>query len=144
MPGSLPGIPGIIAFAGVKFGGYCLAGWALKKLQPAIEAKAISIAGARTGLGILIGPPLTIGLAEILASTNVGATSNPPLIGVYAFIYALRILIWALVIYLFTKRIGLAKSDLWTYSAVGAIWSCLLDLPGIGLAVITPGQVPFC
>jgi hypothetical protein len=144
MPGSIPGIPGIIAFAGVKFGGYCLAGWYLKKLQPAIEAKAISIAGARTGLGILIGPPLTIGLTAILASTNASSTSNSPLIGVYAFIYMLRILIWALVIYLFTKKIGLPKSDLWTYSAVGGIWSCLLDLPGIGLAVITPGQVPFC
>jgi len=144
MPGSLPGIPGFIAFAGVKFGGYCLAGWYLKKLQPAIAANVLSIAGARTGLGILIGPPLTIGLGGILADIAPSSTSNWPWIGVYAFIYVLRILIWALVIHLFTKGFGLARPKLWTYAAAGGVWSCLLDLPGIALAVITPGQVPFC
>jgi hypothetical protein len=144
MPGSIPGIPGLIAFAGVKFGGYCLAGWYLKKLQPAVTAKIPIIAGARTGLGILIGPPLTIALTGMLVDVNPGSTSDWAVFGVYGFVYVVRILIWALLIYLFTKGIGLPRSTLWQYAAVGGVWSCALDVPGIALAIITPGQVPFC
>ncbi len=144
MPGSIPGIPGLMAFGGVKFAGYCLASFALKKAQPAIEASTLKIAGARTGFGILIGPPLTIALTYALANLSPRSNSDLALFGIYAFVYLLRILIWALVIYLFTKQIGLLKSKLWGYAALGAVWSCLLDLPGIGLAIITPGQIPFC
>jgi hypothetical protein len=43
MPG-IPGIPGLVVFVGVKFGGYILAGWALKKMQPAIRSSAVKIA----------------------------------------------------------------------------------------------------
>jgi hypothetical protein len=145
MPGHVPGIPGFIAFAGVKFGGYYLAGLALRKLQPPVTASALKIAGTRTGLGILIGPPLTIGLAYLMARFFRQMNSDFLIISImYVFIYALRVLVWALVIYLFTKQIGLLKSKLWTYAALGAVWSCLLDLPGFGMAIISPGQVPFC
>jgi hypothetical protein len=145
MPGSIPGIPGVIAFAGVKFGGYCLAGLALRRWEPAVTASALKIAATRTGLGILIGPPLTIGLAYAMAHFAPPMSSDLLIFsGVYAFLYALRVLVWALVLYLLTKQIGFRKSKLWTYAALGAVWSCLLDLPGLGLAVISPGQVPFC
>jgi hypothetical protein len=56
----------------------------------------------------------------------------------------MRVLVWALVMHLFTKQIVLPKSKFWGYSALGALWSCLLDVPGIGMALITPGQIPFC
>jgi hypothetical protein len=145
MPGQVPGIPGFIAFAGVKFGGYYLAGLALKKWQPAVTAGALKIAGARTGLGILIGPPLTIGLAYAMAHFFPQMNSDFLIFSsIYAFIYALRVLVWALVIYVFTRQLVLPRFKLWTYAALGAVWSCLLDLPGFGLAVISPGQVPFC
>ncbi|HMD38570.1 MAG TPA: hypothetical protein VKH15_04770 [Candidatus Acidoferrum sp.] len=144
MPGHVPGIPGWIAFAGVKFGGYYLAGMALKKLQPAIVAGAAKISATRTGLGILIGLPVTIGLSYVFANLLPQSQLDMALYGIYAFIYALRVLVWVLVIYLFTRQIGLRKSKLWLYAALGAAWSCLLDLPGIGLAMISPGQVPFC
>jgi hypothetical protein len=144
MPGHLPGVPGYIAFAGVKFCGYCLAGVALRKLQPAISASAVKIAATRTGLGILIGPPLTIGLAYAMANFFSQTRVDFQIYGLYAFIYALRLLIWAMVIYLFTRQLNMLKSKLWSYAALGAVWSCLLDLPGFGLAIISPGQVPFC
>jgi hypothetical protein len=143
MPGSIPGIPGLIAFAGVKFGGYCLAGMTLRKLQPAITASAIKIAGARTGLGMLIGIPLSIGMTFVL-SFLFPAANGAATISAVTFIFAMRVLVWALVIHLFTKRIVLPKSKFWGYSALGALWSCLLDVPGIGMALITPGQIPFC
>jgi hypothetical protein len=145
MPGHLPGIPGYIAFAGVKFGGYYLAGLALRKWQPAVTASALKIAGTRTGLGVLIGPPLTIGLAYVIAKFFPQINTDLLIFScMYAFIYVLRVLVWVLVIYLFTKQIGLLKSKLWTCAALGAVWSCLLDLPGFGLAIISPGQVPLC
>ena len=145
MPGSIPGIPGLVAFGGVKFAGYCLAAYALKRAQPVIEASSLKIAAARTGLGVLIGPPLTIGLAFVMAHYFPQVNSDFLIFSsMYAFIYALRVLVWALVIYLFTSQMFLLRFKLWTYAAVGALWSCLLDLPGIGLAVISPGQIPFC
>jgi hypothetical protein len=143
MPGSIPGIPGLIAFAGVKFGGYCLAGMALRKFQPAVTASAIKIAGARTGLGMLIGIPLSIGMTFAL-SFLFPAANGAATISAVTFIFAMRVLVWALVIHLFTKQIVLPKSKFWGYSALGALWSCLLDVPGIGMALITPGQIPFC
>jgi hypothetical protein len=143
MPGLIPGIPGVIAFAGVKFGGYCLAGMALRRFQPAITASAVKIAAYRTGLGVLIGPPLTIGL---LALTSMVSTQDHAAmtIGFFAFLYILRLFIWALVVRLFTKQIALPRPKFWGYSALGALWSCLLDVPGLALAFITPGQVPIC
>jgi hypothetical protein len=146
MPGVVPGIPGWIVFAGVKFGGYCLAGLALKKVQPAVTAGIARIAATRTGLGILIGPPLTyglaFGLARLFPETNLHSSILVWL--TYGFVYVLRVFVWMLVIYLFTKQNELLKSRLWNYSAIGAVWSCILDVPGIALAIITPGQIPFC
>jgi hypothetical protein len=145
MPGYLPGLPGLAAFAAVKFGGYCLAGVALKKLQPTVTASVAKIAGARTGLGILIGPPvmLVLGLAvaAVFPQPSQARFGN---FEIYVLMYVLRIFIWALVIHLFTKEMDLSKSKLWTCAALGAVWSCLLDLPGVGLAVVAPGKIPIC
>ena len=141
----LPGIPGFIAFAGVKFGGYYLAGFALRKWQPAVTGSALRIAATRTGLGVLIGPPLTIGLAYVMAKFFPQFNTDLLFLScMYTFIFVLRVLVWALVIYLFTKQMNLLRSKFWSYAALGAVWSCLLDLPGIWLAIISPGQVPFC
>src|SRR5215470_15643120 len=141
---ALPGIPGFIAFAAVKFGGYCLGGMALRKLQPTITATATWIAGARTGLGVLIGPPLTIGLTWAGALLFPHLNDNSALFGVYGLVFAVRVLIWALIINHYVDQFDFQTSKLWGYSALGAVWSCLLDLPGIELAIISPGQIPIC
>lgn len=142
---SFPGIPGFIAFAGVKFGGYCLAGMALRKLRPTVTASAATIAGARTGLGILIGPPLTFVLALAIDRLFPQTPNDNFLIfAVYVLVFVLRIFIWALIVYHFVDELDFQESKLWRLSALGAVWSCLLDLPGIGLAIISPGQIPIC
>jgi hypothetical protein len=149
MGGYFPGIPGFVAFAGIKFGGYYLAGLTFKKWQPAVTASALKIATTRTGLGVLIGPPLTIAMVlaadHFFSHPNAASNSDAFLtVGAVAFVYVLRVLIWALVIYLFTKSFQLPRSTFWKYAALGAVWSCLLDLPGFGLALIAPGQIPVC
>jgi hypothetical protein len=144
VPGAIPGLPGLAAFAGVKFGGYVLAGIALRKLQPAITASAVKIAAARTGLGILLGPPVSIAAVATFEHFRSPASGDSSLLALYPFLFALRVLIWALVIFIFTKQSRLPESKLWSYASGGALWSCLLDLPGLGLAVISPGQIPIC
>jgi hypothetical protein len=143
VPGAIPGLPGLAAFAGIKFGGYVLAGIALRKLQPDITASAVKIAAARTGLGALLGPPITF--AEIAIFEHFSpARPDSSMLALYPWLFALRVLIWALVIFIFTKQSRLPESKLWGYACGGALWSCLLDLPGIGLAIISPGQIPIC
>jgi len=144
MGGYFPGPLGFAAFVGVKFSGYALAGIALKKLQPTISAGAAKIAATRTGLGILLGPPMTllggVLIGFFLTRSDSAATSY----GGYVLLFLVRILVWALVIHIFTKRTELARSSLWTLAVLGAVWSCMLDWPGFKLAMIAPGQIPVC
>jgi len=143
---AFPGIPGFVAFAGLKFGGYCLAGLAFKKVQPAVTASVLKIAGTRTGLGILLGPLLTIGFTfgMTLFFPKTNEPNFPIYYPLYTFLVVARILVWALVIHLFTKDTMLTKRRLWGYAGLGALWSCLLDVPGFWLAIISPGQIPIC
>jgi hypothetical protein len=144
MGGYFPGPIGLAAFVGVKFGGYVLAGVALKKLQPAVAASAVKIAAARTGLGILLGPPMTLLIGYLLSLLFSNSLSNAPSYVGYTFLLPVRILIWALLIFMFTKRADISKSALWSFAVLGAVWSCLLDWPGFKLAMIAPGQIPVC
>jgi hypothetical protein len=144
MGGYFPGPLGFAAFVGVKFGGYALAGIALKKLQPAITSSALNIAAARTGLGVVLGPPITLLGGMILGLLFAGARDDLSTYFAYAFLWPLRILIWALVLHMFTRRTDLSASRLWSYAALGAVWSCLLDWPGLKLAMVAPGKIPVC
>lgn len=59
MPGTVPGILGVAAFAGINFVPYSFAASGLKKFEPTVVASATKIAAARTGLGFVLGPPAT-------------------------------------------------------------------------------------
>jgi hypothetical protein len=142
--GYFPGPLGFAAFAGVKFGGYVLAGVALKKLQPTITAGVAKIAATRTGLGILLGPPMTLLGVFVMGFLFPNPSSNLPSYLSYALLLFVRVLVWGLVIFVFTKRTDLPRSRLWTYAILGAFWSCLLDWPGFKLAMVAPGQIPVC
>jgi hypothetical protein len=140
--GYFPGPVGFAAFVGVKFGGYALAGIALKKLQPTISSGALRIAAVRTGLGVVLGPPITLLGGMILGLLFAGVSSVVPTYFAYVFLWPLRILIWALVLYIFTRGIDLSVAKFWSYAALGALWSCLLDWPGFKLAMVAPGKIP--
>jgi hypothetical protein len=144
VPGTIPGPVGFAAFAAVKFGGYVLAGVALKKLQPVITASAYKIAAVRTGLGIVIGPLFTVALlfsAEHLIRDPRSRLADHLF---YPVLFLMRFLVWILVISIFAKAAKLSKGQLSLYALGGAAWSCLLDLPGIALAFVSPGKIPFC
>jgi hypothetical protein len=144
VPGAIPGLPGLAAFASIKFGGYFLAGIALKKLQPTITASVVKIAATRTGLGILLGPPMTLLGAFVIGLLFSSAKSDMSVYVGYMILLLVRVLVWALVVFVFTKRSNLSRANLWAYATAGAVWSCLLDWPGFKLAMIAPGQIPVC
>ena len=147
MPGSLPGLPGIAAFAALKFGGYVLAGLALKRLQPAVQTSAIKIAGIRTGLGLLLGPAFAYGsllvLAQLFPDPQKVPDAGSPYFA-YLALAGVRVLVWALVLFIVLRGLSVRRSKLWLYSLGGAAWSCLLDVPAVALAWVAPGKVPFC
>jgi len=142
--GYFPGPLGFASFVAVKFGGYALAGIALKKLQPTVTASIVKIAVTRTGLGILLGPPMTLLGAFVIGLLFSGAKSNMSSYVGYMVLFIVRVLVWSLVVFIFTKRSDISRTNLWAYAAVGAVWSCLLDWPGFKLAMIAPGQIPVC
>ncbi len=144
MGGYFPGPLGFASFVAVKFGGYALAGIALKKLQPTITASVVKIAVTRTGLGILLGPPMTLLGAFVIGLLFSSAKSGMSSYVGYVILLLVRVLVWGLVVFVFTKRSDLSRTNLWAYATAGAVWSCLLDWPGFKLAMIAPGQIPVC
>jgi hypothetical protein len=150
IPGSLiavgiPGPLGVAIFLAVKFGGYILAGLALKKIQPAITAGALKIATVRTVSGLILAP-LFVLVYELVTDhkNSQGQFDTIPPYVAYIFLGVLRIFLWALLIYFFTRQTKLSAGKLWMLAGAGAAWSCLLDIPGVLLTVISPGSTPIC
>jgi drug/metabolite transporter (DMT)-like permease len=151
VPGTLPGFLGVAAFGGIKFVGYSLAASGLKKFEPVITSSATKIAAVRTGLGFILGPLATVSLGLLIgfAFSHLGVSSSSSSSGsempyLYALLFVVRIFVWALVLFLFTRKAPLPGSSLWLYAFLGAIVSSLLDWPGYALAIAAPGQFAFC
>lgn len=145
MPGTLPGFLGVATFGGIKFVGHSLAASGLKKYEPTIAASAAKIAGARTGFGIVLGPPATLfGGYRTEAVFFRSGYSHFQNVAIYGVLFLARIFIWALVLFLFTRKPPLPKSSLWLYSFLGAVISSLLDWPGYALALAAPGHFVIC
>jgi hypothetical protein len=140
----IPGPAGLAVFTGIKFAGYFLASKGLKTLQPVITAGAAKIAGTRTGLGLLLGPPITFLIGFGTPKFIAPLLPNNSFYPFYASLIIARIFIWALVIYLFARRKGVQARWIWAYALAGAVWSSILDWPGYGLAVLTPGKIVIC
>jgi hypothetical protein len=151
LPGALPGVLGLAAFAGIKFAGYSIAVVGLKQKEPTIHSRAVTIAATRTALGLVLGPLASlfllflIGLAfdrsGTVSSSSYSSLEMPTL---YALLFGVRILVWALVLFLFTAKSPLSRGKFWAYTVTGAVVSCLLDWPGYALAIATPGKISVC
>lgn len=144
MPGTIPGILGVAVFGGIKFVGYSLAVSGMKHFEPTIVASATKIAAARTGAGFVLGPPATLlgmFLSEVYFRHGYSPFQNS---AIYGVLFLARIFVWALILFLFTRKAPLPRSRLWLYSLLGAIVSSLLDWPGYALALAAPGKIVFC
>jgi len=140
----IPGPIGVAAFLAIKFGGYYLAGTILRRFVPAIRSSALNIALARTGLGVVLGPPVTL---TWLWMIDQAMWSGSWLDSGYVFYVGLglvRVLVWALILFFVADRKQYPASRLWFHAFLCALWSCLLDLPGYALAAIAPGKFSIC
>ena len=151
MPGTIPGILGAAAFAGIKFVGYSVAASGLKKYKPTITASATKIAAARTGLGFVLGPPATLLVVYLIGliffpsgNSSSSSSSSSQMPALYGLLFIVRIFVWAFVLFLFTRKAPLPKSSFWLYALLGAMVSSLLDWPGYALAIAAPGKIVFC
>lgn len=143
---AIPGPLGFAVFAGVKFTGYMLARIALKKLHTTITASVIKIAAVRTGLGLALGLPISLCglfLLEHFMPKDATTADMPPYL-LYFGLASIRVFVWLLVVWIFTRQSEITARKLWVLAFVGALWSCMLDLPGILLALVSPGQIPIC
>jgi hypothetical protein len=123
----------------------------LKKFEPGITSSATKVAVVRTGLGFILGPLATISLGflvglifSVLFGPSSPSNSDSALLYLYPLLFVVRILVWALVLFLFTRKAPLRPSSLWLFAVLGAVVSSLLDWPGYALAIAAPGQVTFC
>lgn len=151
MPGTIPGVLGVAAFGGIKFVGYSLALSGLKKFEPTIAASAAKIAAVRTGLGVILGPLVTLLILFLIglifypsANLSASADSHFQMLAIYGILFIIRIFVWALVFFLFTIKSPLSRTSFWLYSLLGATVSSLLDWPGYALAIAAPGKIVFC
>ncbi len=144
MFGTLPGTIGVAALAGIKFAGYWFGTSAVKHFETTIAASAMKIAAVRTALGFVLGP--SVALAGVLLAhapifrSRFYAFQGP---AAYIAVFIARILIWALVLSLFTRKMPLPKSRLWPDALLGTAVSSLLDLLAYALAIATPEQILF-
>jgi hypothetical protein len=138
MPGGVTGsgLVGLAAFPALKFAGYSLAGYYLKNRYREPGVSSAKFGAARTALGVVAG----ISYAYLAGSLEVSQAQF------YLGLIPVRVAEWSLIIWMFfeygrieTKRLKLVK-----YSALGVIWSYLLDLFIILPLLFIPGWFWVC
>ena len=135
----IPGPIGIGAIAGVSFLGNILGCTVLGKLHPVSKAKIWKVAAARTGISMIAVPvSLVIGLS-VLDSLFRGA----PFWSFYVILAPVRFLIWLWMVSWLCNQEKVPRDRLALYAFIGTLWSCLLDVPAVALAMHTPGWITF-
>jgi len=127
---------GIGAFVGVKFAGYSLAAYALKRQYQESRGSVLGIGAARTAVGIVAGVAYAFLLGRFLADFA------PPLF--YVGLIPVRLAEWAFIIWAFFERPNVQRKRLIKYSALGSAWSFLLDIPAIVAVFTIPGGFWIC
>jgi hypothetical protein len=131
-----------VYFATIKFAGYSLAGRFLTFRYREASPNAFVVGGARTAIGIVAG----LGAAAVATAVNV----EVPSVAWYLLLTPVRLMEWLLVIWFFYERSTWepSVSRRWaralTWSALGIVWSGLLDIPAILAAFALPGGFWVC
>jgi hypothetical protein len=125
---------GVVAFACFKFAGYFLAFRFLKRIQSAIEATPLLMAGTRTALGLLVGGALYFGW---------DAPKHEEL-SFYLLLTFLRIGVWGATLIYFTRKAYVRPARALLYTFGGVLLSSFMDIPAALFAFLIPGGVLFC
>ena len=143
MPGG-PAPLGFAYFAGVKFAGYTCAAWALNHFYHTTESGIWKVGGARTALGLAAGA--TYGGLFILLANRVHPLGSPDFMGDLYFVglVPIRLTEWAFIIWYFYQRGKPDRARLLRNSALGIVWSFVLDAVGVFAAIVAPGGIWIC
>lgn len=142
MPGHLPGPFGFAAFAGIKLAGYTVAGVTLRRLYPATRALAFTIGATRTATGLAVGIINIAFLAMFASRSNSMNGEIAPWL--FLSLIVLRLIIWTFIVWLFCDRKWERTQRTLTCVVAGTAFSFLLDVAGVALALVSPGQTTFC
>jgi len=135
---------GFAYFAGVKFAGYTCAAWALNRTYHSKETSIWKVGGARTALGLATGA--AYGGLFFLMVNSFHFLNNSDYNGVLYLggLIPIRLLEWSLLIRYFYQRGSPNRVLLLRNSALGIIWSFVLDAIGIYAVFVTPGGAWIC
>jgi hypothetical protein len=136
-----PGPLGFAAFSAVKFVGYTMAAWALKKGYGKSSSNPLLVGLARTAIGLITG--ISFGAVWLLASRN-QAISEMAVPLFFIVLVPIRMTEWMVLIHFFFDRGATDRSRALKYAALGTGWSFVLDAIGIAAAVVIPGGFWIC
>jgi hypothetical protein len=145
MPGG-PAPLGFAYFAAVKFAGYTGAAWVLRRSYQAKETSVWKVGAARTALGLAAGAAyggLFLWLAKHSATPGSYNVGEPPYL-YFGGLVPIRLGEWSLIIWYFFQRGRTNPGLLLRNSALGILWSFILDAVGIFTAIVAPGGVWIC
>src|SRR2546426_8659764 len=138
---AMPGGPeplGYAYFAAVKAVGYTAASVVLKRgygRHGSNKPSVWKVGLTRTGIGIAIGV-LYGGLWFFAFGRIAGDAST---IAYYVLLLPVRLAEWSLLIWLFFDRGLHDRSRMWKYIGFGTLCSYVLDVIGVGAALVLPG-----
>jgi hypothetical protein len=133
------------SFACVKFAGYVAAASALNLSYRSKENSVWKVGAARTALGLVAGA--AYGGVFIWLMTSVAAhgdDSARPFILYFGGLVPVRLAEWSLIIWYFYQRAKPNSFLLLRNSAVGIIWSFVLDAVGVFALSVVPGGRWIC
>jgi hypothetical protein len=127
---------GGLAFVAIKFAGYSVAGYQLRKQYETPSVNHFAFGAARTIPGIIAG----VSFASLTEDMEIARSE----LGFFLWLLPVRLLEWLLVIWLFFQYKQVHASRLVKHSFLGALWSYVLDAPAIGSVFVVPGGMWVC
>lgn len=127
---------GLLYFCGIKFAGYTAMAAVLRRRYPGATAASWRVGLARTVIGLAAG----MGVMLLVAPLHLAAATP----AFYVLLLPVRLAGWLLVLWWFYERPGWRWRRVLGWAGVGYVWSCLLDVPALGSALLMPGGVRMC
>jgi hypothetical protein len=127
---------GGLAFVAIKFAGYSLAGYQLRKWYQESSVNHFTFGAARTILGIIAG----VSFAFLAEEMEIARSE----LDFFVYLLPVRLLEWLLVIWVFFQHKQVQTSRLVKHSFLGTVWSYVLDAPAVGSIFVVPGGMWVC
>jgi RsiW-degrading membrane proteinase PrsW (M82 family) len=134
----------VIAFVCFKAIGYAFLVIWLKKREPQIRPHTLLIVGVRVLIGLLTAAILSFFWDAARHRFNGFYNVSYEFLPYYSVLFVLRIFVWAVTLYIFSRNNTLSSKKIWLYALAGSICSSLMDIPAGFLTILVPGALHIC